>query len=90
MDRRRGLCAILLAVAGCAPGPGADAPNAFNYCIAQGEKQGTPGFSACINDYIARLCTEEGHAEGSEAYRQCVEDLHQATFVRQQLQIRGF
>lgn len=90
LTRYRGLWLAVLAVAGCASEPSADAQNPFNFCIEKGLEQGTSDFDACVNTRIAQLCTEAGYAEASGAYGQCVEQLHKDAFVRQQLQMRGF
>jgi hypothetical protein len=90
MTRCCGLWFACLAVAGCATEPSADAQNPFDYCVQRGLQQGTADFGTCVNNYIAQLCAKTGHPPGSEGYGQCAQELQKATFVRQQLQMRGF
>ncbi len=90
LKRYRGLWLAVLAMAGCASEPSADAQNPFSYCVGKGLKLGTSDFNGCVNDRIAQLCTDAGYAPASEAYGQCVKELNQSAFTREQLRMRGF
>jgi hypothetical protein len=64
--------------------------NPFEYCSAQGIDDGTEEYNNCVNEYIHKYCTGQGAEPGTETYRKCASSLREATFLRDQMQIRGF
>ena len=64
--------------------------NPFEYCSAQGINDGTEEYSNCVGEYIQKYCTEQGAEPGTEAYSKCASSLREATFLRDQMQIRGY
>lgn len=64
--------------------------NPFEYCSALGINDGTEEYNNCVSEYIHKYCTEQGAEPGTEAYRKCASSLREATFLRDQMQIRGF
>lgn len=95
-----GRTAVLLVAAGLAacaggePGGGGAgaavaAANPFEHCRALGVGTASAEFEECVNAYILERCSTVGEP-GSDAHERCARDLRDATFVRDQLQIRGF
>ena len=91
-----GVTAILLSVLqACTTAPadgtsGRSGQNPFEYCNSQGMGDGTEEFDNCVADYIHQYCKERGAEPGTEAYRKCTSSLREATFLREQMQIRGY
>jgi len=93
---RAGLAAILVSVLPACSTTPADGSgrmsgqNPFEYCSAQGIDDGTEEYNNCVSEYIHKYCTQKGAEPGTEAYRSCASSLREATFLRDQMQIRGF
>jgi len=64
--------------------------NPFEYCSAQGFNDSTVEYNNCVGEYIHKYCTGQGAEPGTEAYRKCAASLREATFLRNQMQIRGY
>ena len=64
--------------------------NPFEYCNARGFDNGTVEYNNCVSEYIHKYCTEQGAEPGTETYRKCAASLREATFLRNQMQIRGY
>lgn len=79
-----------LALAGCTRSSSAEMANPDTHCAREGHQRGSEGFATCVDTYIAQVCTARGHEPGGQGYARCEEDLRQATFLRQQLQLHGF
>jgi len=93
MVRTLASAALIAAAAACAPdaaapGGGAGA-NPFEYCRGQGLAVDSEAFEDCVAEAIEQRCAAAG-APGSDAHARCVQQQRNATFVRDQLQIRGF
>ena len=93
---RIGILAILVSVLPACSTPPADGSggmsgqNPFEYCSAQGKEDSSEEFNNCVGEYIDRYCTEQGAEPGTESYRKCASSLREATFLRNQMQIRGY
>jgi hypothetical protein len=72
-----------------APGGGRTAANPFEFCRSQGLAVDSEAFEECVAEAIEQRCAAAG-APGSDAHARCVQQQRDATFVRDQLQIRGF
>ncbi len=96
MVLRAGIAGILVSVlpaCSTAPSDGSgkmSGQNPAEYCSAQGIADGTEEYNNCVSEYIHKYCTEHGAEPGTEAYRKCASSLREATFLRNQMQIRGF
>ena len=96
MVLRIAMAAILISVLpACSTAPadgsgGKSGQNPFEYCRAQGIDDDTEEFNNCVGEYIDRYCTEQGAEPGTESYRKCASSLREATFLRNQMQIRGY
>lgn len=64
--------------------------NPFEYCRSLELADNTEEYQQCVASKINEICTSHGAIPGSDAYAKCEHDLRKATFVRQQMQIRGF
>ena len=64
--------------------------NPFEYCRAMGFAEDSAEYQQCVNNKIHDICNARGITPGTDAFGQCDTDLRKATFVRQQMQIRGF
>jgi hypothetical protein len=84
------LAFLLIGCSGIQDQPGVGGVNPAEYCRAVGAVEGTEGFSNCVSNYIHQLCMEQGLDPGTQEYATCERNLREATFLRQQLQIRGF
>ena len=86
------LVLAILLVAGCAgtqEGGQGGAQNPSEHCRSQGIAEGTDGFRNCVSNFIHQYCMSQGLTLGSEEYARCESSLREATFLRQQMQIRG-
>ena len=90
----RKFCAILVVamLAGCGSTEERDTTgkNPAEYCRQQGLSEGSDEHASCLNDYINQVCTAKGLEIGTEDFGRCESNLRDATFLRQQLQIRGY
>ena len=87
------ILAVMLSACSTAPTDGSGkraGQNPFEYCSAQGMNDGTDEYNNCVGEYIQKYCTAQGAEPGTEAYRKCASSLREATFLRDQMQIRGF
>jgi hypothetical protein len=66
------------------------AENPAEHCRRLGLQEGSEGYAGCISNYIADYCTGQGLQAGTAAYAECEKILREASFLRQQLQMRGF
>lgn len=80
------LSTVLLFVTACTTtqeGTSTDSgKNPDTYCQDQGAEPGTAEYQECIANYIHEQCTALGLEAGTDAYRQCAEDLRRAGFLR--------
>lgn len=84
------LALLLIGCSGMQGQPAAGGVNPAEYCRSVGVLEGTEGFRNCVSNYIHQLCMDQGLEPGTEEYATCERNLREATFLRQQLQIRGF
>ncbi len=89
---RIGMLVILVSVlSACSTAPSdGSGQNPFEYCSSQGINDGTEEYNNCVGEYIHKYCTEQGAESGTEEYRKCGSSLREATFLRDQMQIRGY
>ena len=78
-----------LLLAGCSRNSEPTVANPHNHCVGQGLERGSDEFRSCVDDFIATTCVANGHEPGSKAYAGCDDQLRQATFLRQQMEIFG-
>lgn len=86
---------VLFALVACSNSPETETGqksgnNPFEYCNTMGFADDSAEYQQCVNNRIHDICTERGITPGTDAFGQCDTNLRKATFVRQQLQIRGF
>ena len=84
--------AIVLAVllGGCASQQGpSGTQNPSEHCRSLGLQEGTEDFQNCVSSEIQETCLSRGLQPGSPEYAACESNLRDATFLRQQLQMRG-
>jgi hypothetical protein len=85
---------IVLAVllVGCAgtKQPPSGTQNPSEHCRSLGLEEGTEDFQNCVGGKIQDTCLSRGLQAGSPEYADCESNLRDATFLRQQLQMRGF
>ena len=82
--------AVLLA-AGCASQQGpSGTQNPSEHCRGLGLQEGTEDFQNCVSGKIQETCLSRGLQPGSPEYAGCESNLRDATFLRQQMQMRGF
>lgn len=90
----RKLCALLVVamLAGCGSTEERNTAgkNPAEHCRQQGLSRGSDEYAGCISGYINQVCTERGLEIGTEDFRRCESNLREATFLRQQLQMRGY
>ena len=81
---------LALLLAGCASQQGpSGTQNPSEYCRSLGLQEGTEDFRNCVSSEIQETCLSRGLAPGSPEYAACESNLRDATFLRQQLQMRG-
>ncbi|MGB5251808.1 MAG: hypothetical protein WBN68_03675 [Sedimenticolaceae bacterium] len=83
------LTVLLAGCAGTHEGGQGGAQNPSEYCRSQGIAEGTDGFRNCVSNYIHQYCMSQGLTLGTEEYASCEASLRNASFLRQQMQIRG-
>jgi hypothetical protein len=84
--------ALVLLLAGCASqqqGP-SGTQNPSEHCRGLGLQEGTEDFQNCVSGKIQETCLSRGLQPGSPEYAGCESNLRDATFLRQQMQMRGF
>jgi len=63
--------------------------NPSEHCRSLGLREGTEEFQNCVSGKIQETCLSRDLKPGSVEYTQCESNLRDATFLRQQLQMRG-
>ena len=67
-----------------------DRSNPAEHCRRLGLEEGSDAYNNCVSNFIHQYCMAQNFKPGSEEYAECESNLRGATFLRQQLQIRGF
>jgi hypothetical protein len=63
--------------------------NPSEHCRSLGLQEGTEDFQNCVSSKIQESCLSRGLQPGSPEYADCESNLRDASFLRQQLQMRG-
>lgn len=85
------LCFLFLSACSNSPNTGQNVEaNPFEYCNSLELAKNSEKYHQCVTSNIQQICTSRGLTLGSEAFAKCDSNLRNATFVRQQMQIRGF
>lgn len=64
--------------------------NPSEHCRSLGVQEGTEDFQNCVSSKIQETCLSRGLEPGSPDYAGCESNLRDASFLRQQLQMRGY
>ncbi len=81
----------ILFISACSNSPNTQAElNPFEYCNSLELAKHSEQYQQCVTNKIQQTCTSRGNTPGSDEFVKCANDLQNATFVRQQMQIRGF
>lgn len=67
-----------------------DRSNPAEHCRRLGLEEGSEAYDNCISNFIHQHCMSRNFKPGSAEYAECESNLRGATFLRQQMQIRGF
>jgi len=92
MKRYAGVFLVLF-LSGCATsqdGGDVTGGNPAEHCKRQGFQENSDEYKSCVSAYVDEYCRNQDLEPGTNEYKKCIDSLHEATFLRQQMQIRGF
>ena len=86
----RGILVVLM-LSGCATSQNdSTGGSPADRCRNKGFQEDSNEYQQCVNAYLDEYCKSQGLTPGSNEFIECMDSSRNATFLRNQMQIRGF
>ena len=82
---------VVLVLSGCATSQNdSTGGSPADRCRNQGFREDSDEYKQCVDAYLDEYCKSQGLTLGSDEFVKCMDSSRNATFLRNQMQIRGF